>query len=158
MLHPAVRVTMGRVAAWFSRLAPVRFMALPPEDRRLLVRALAMVLVVRLALWLVPVSRLHPRLVTRRVEIAELPREQAERLAWAVSAVASRVPSATCLTRALALQGLLSERGSLSRVHVGLFSRGPGDVRGHAWLEWRGEVLLGGGEISSFSTVMTLNG
>jgi hypothetical protein len=111
---------------------------------------------VRLALWLIPLARLHRGLTTRRVEIASLAPARARRLAWAVAAASCRVPRATCLTRALALQLLLRQRGSPSRIHVGLGRRGPGEVRGHAWLEWQGEVLIGGGEISAFRTILTL--
>lgn len=140
-----------------GHIAPLRLLTLCREDRGPLLRALPVVLLVRLSLWLVPVSRLQRMLSAGRPGVGSLTPCEARKLAWAVSAVADRIPSATCLTRALALQKLLRQRGGLSKVHVGFVSTGPGDVRGHAWLEWRGEVLIGGGEISTFRTTVTLH-
>jgi hypothetical protein len=136
--------------------APLRLLSLPASDRRLFTQALSLVLVVRLALWLVPLARLHRVLTAGRVETASLAPARARRLAWAVAAASRTVPRATCLTRALALQLLLRQRGSLSRIHVGFVRRDPGEVRGHAWLEWQGKVLIGGGELSAFRTIVTL--
>lgn len=158
MLHSVAKTRIRHAAASISRIAALRLFTLPDEDRRLILRTVPVVVLVRLALWLVPVSRLQRLLTARRIESAPLGPYQARRLAWAVSAVASRVPNATCLTRALALQILLRERGSRSRIHVGFVSKGAGKVRGHAWLEWQGEVLIGGGELSAFKTMVMLHG
>jgi hypothetical protein len=66
-----------------------------------------------------------------------------EALARAVSAVARRIPGATCLTQALALDLLLRRRGVVARLVVGVSNRGE-RFGAHAWLEYEGRVLIGG--------------
>ncbi|MEX2541901.1 MAG: lasso peptide biosynthesis B2 protein [Trueperaceae bacterium] len=149
---------MCHAVSSIGRIPPLQLLTLRQEDRRLLLRVLPVILFVRLALWLVPLSRLHRALTKRRIETRPLTSYRARRLAWAVTAVSSRVPSATCLTRALALQVLLRQRGSPSEVHVGMASTSRGDVQGHAWLEWQQEVLIGGGELLAFKSMVTLRG
>lgn len=159
MLLAGAKARFRNAAASVGQFQSVRLLTLPRDDQRLLLGVLPVVLFVRLALWLVPLSRLHRLLITRRVGMAApLSTGRAHRLAWAVTAVGRRIPGATCLTRALALQVLLRGRGNLSKLHVGFVVDGAGGVRGHAWLEWQDEVLIGGGEHSAFRTLVTLYG
>lgn len=157
VLHSAVKGRIRQVATSIGDIAPFRLLKLPAEDQRLLLHALPVVLFVRVGLWLVSMSRLHRMLTSRQCQISTLTPVQARRLAWAVTVVANRVPGATCLTRALALQVLLQQRGSHSDIRVGFVSPGRCDMRGHAWLEWQEEVLIGGGELSAFRTTVTLH-
>ncbi|HVG43373.1 MAG TPA: lasso peptide biosynthesis protein, partial [Longimicrobium sp.] len=72
------------------------------------VRALALVVAFRVALWTLPARRVlaaAPRPGTRRAHAGVFP----ERMAWLVRAAARRVPDASCLTRALAARWLLAE-------------------------------------------------
>lgn len=123
-----------------------RLRALSASERRLLIRAWGALALVRAALWLLPLKRLHRRL---RRHVAALPprsghaHESVERVAWAVRASSRLVPAASCLTQALALQLLLARRGHPSRLHVGFLKTARGPVRGHAWLEHRGRVVIG---------------
>lgn len=93
--------------------------------------------------------------------------------AHAVARMARVVPLASCLTQAMALQLLLAKRGQLCAVCIGVERRktspnatalnatknGAGEMpippahgsdatdggfRAHAWVEWRGRVLIGG--------------
>jgi len=85
------------------------------------------------------------------------PDAKARREAWecahAVSRAARLVPRASCLTQALALQRLLSRRGLESSLFLGVDRAGqPSETprlrakgfEAHAWVEWRGRVLIGG--------------
>lgn len=120
-----------------------RLRTLSPSERRLLPRAAGVLALLRIAQLLLPLRLLHrvlPRVSpSPRGRVAATP----ERLAWSVRAAGRLVPGTTCLTRALALQALLAGRGRASRLHVGFVRTPGGAVRGHAWLEHEGRVLLG---------------
>jgi hypothetical protein len=113
------------------------FLALPGGERRLLLRALATVVEVRLALRLVGSERL--RGWAARIGHAGDP---AEEIAWAVRTVSQHLPGTTCLASALALQRLLSRGGHVSELHIGVMHN-PGGLSAHAWLVCNGEVLVG---------------
>lgn len=60
-----------------------------------------------------------------------------------VEAAASYVPAATCLTRALTAQLLLSRRGVVTRLRIGVAHDARGKLEAHAWLEHGGSVVIG---------------
>jgi hypothetical protein len=123
------------------------FGALAASERAVLLRALATVITVRAALWLLPsptivrsVSRLAAGPEPRRARDVPL-----DRLVWAIQAAARRVPGASCLTQAIAGLLLLRRHGYAARFCVGVARGAAGDVRAHAWLERDGKVVIGGG-------------
>ena len=126
---------MGRLAKFFK---------LPGRDRWLLVRALLLVALVRLGLWVLPfnrVQRLTERLRkrgTRRVPIST------DRIIWAVRTSSRSIPGASCLTQALATEVMLSRQGTPSQIRIGVAKNEDGKLEAHAWVESRGEVLIGG--------------
>ncbi len=113
------------------------FLALPGSDRRLLVRAIATLMVVRCALYLVSIQQL--RAWAGRLREGNRP---ADRIIWSVRTAARRVPGATCLSSALALQRLLSSAGQPSQVHIGV-ARDASGFLAHAWLVHDGVVVIG---------------
>ena len=127
-----------------GRLA--KFLGLPPAERRLLVRALLLVALVRVGLWLCPYGR-----VRGWVARAGRPRgkargaQGAERIAWAVSTASRVVPGASCLTQALAASMLLGREGIPHAVRIGILGgRAAGaPLRAHAWVQACGRVVLG---------------
>ncbi len=84
------------------------------------------------------------------------PDAQTRRLVWdcshAVSRAARLVPRASCLTQALVLQRLLAQHGEECALFLGVdrrdatpaIARSRSSVEAHAWIEWRGRVLIGG--------------
>lgn len=74
---------------------------------------------------------------------------EAKQLAWAVRALSSRVPGTTCLSKALALQHLLSENGHRSEVRIGV-DKSHGRFSAHAWLLFDDEILIGGGSVENY--------
>ena len=127
----------------FGRLA-----SLPPERRTLLARALAVVAWYRVALWLLPfrwVQALPARAAKRR-----RPSRTALELAEAVTAAAKRVPHASCLTQALALQSLLVKEGYAPTLKLGVAKTPGGALEAHAWVEADGRILIGGPESARF--------
>ena len=110
---------------------------LPAGDRRLLSEAAALVVGTRIALALLPFRAVH-RLAVRaaRVPSRRRPSPARDRIAWAVRAVASRVPDAACLTEALAAYALMSRHGHPTRLCVGVRRpEGGSGLDAHAWVE-----------------------
>jgi hypothetical protein len=121
-----------------------------PVRRRALRHALPAVVLLRVALTVVP-FRSAQRLVARS---ARMPGHRnrslsEDDLAWAVETASRRVPRATCLTQALALQLLLNREGRPSELRLGVAKRTDGGLEAHAWLESGGRILIGGGSHAS---------
>lgn len=114
-----------------------RWMALPAGDRKLLVQAVRLNLQARLLLRLWSVDRLRAW-ASRRAE----GQMTADRVIWAGRAAARRMPFATCLSSALALQSLLARNGHACELHIGV-AREAGAFLAHAWIEFEGRVVLG---------------
>jgi len=127
-------------------LRPLRsFARLSRAERRLAVRALALVAAFRIALWTLSARRVAaaaPRPRARPAHAGVSP----DRMAWLVRAAARRVPDASCLTRALAVRWLLAEASLDSTLHFGHRRDERGAFAAHAWLEHQGRVLVGGEE------------
>jgi hypothetical protein len=60
-----------------------------------------------------------------------------------VQSAACYVPGATCLPQALAAQFLLSRRGIMTDLKLGV-AKCEGAVLGHAWIELDGKPIFGG--------------
>jgi hypothetical protein len=73
----------------------------------------------------------------------------AKRLAWAVKTVSLRVPGTTCLSKALALQHLLSKNGHRSEVIIGVDNSHAG-FSAHAWLLFDDEILIGEDSVENY--------
>jgi hypothetical protein len=127
-----------------------RLRALGAADRRLLAETGLLFLLARIGLWIVPFSVLRRVLdgsrPPRRLPCPEFP----ERVAWAVAAVARRLPGMTCLVQSLAAHALLQRRGCCPALHIGVRrgvrGRGSGAAEfldAHAWVGCDGRVVAG---------------
>lgn len=136
------------------------FLALRPGERWRLVRAGLVVVLVRLALWLVPVHRLSRLLAGLARRGDRVPADDAviDRVSWAVHTTARRVPAATCLTRALATQFLLEREGYRTELRIGFARTGQGPLEGHAWLACGERVVVGNGDLGRFASPFALEG
>lgn len=122
------------------------FVRLRPQDKRLLVSSLLLQLGIRTGLWLLPFSRIQRMAGTwgrRTAGQQELPEEEGKRVAWAIAAAGRLVPANTCFVRALAARALLNRRGFSSELRVGIAKGPDGQLKGHAWLEKGGRILVG---------------
>jgi hypothetical protein len=134
-----------------------RFLTLPADRRRLFVTALVLVGAVRIGLWLIPFRALR-RLVaprnrygaTRRGSVPEFSKQ----IVWAVRTAARHVPGATCLTQALAVQRLLQGAGHPADLRIGVAKSDRGVLEAHAWVESRGEVIVGGPDIGRYAQLL----
>ena len=124
------------------------FLGLPAADRRLLLEALATIVRVRMLLRVQPIDRLRAWAQQRKP--GNVPPGQ---LAWAVRTAARRVPGATCLVQALALQRLLSQQGHVSELHIGV-ARHDQSFEAHAWLTHQGEILIGADRHEDFTPLV----
>ncbi len=99
---------------------------------------------VRVALALLPVRAIHR--ATGWLPVAS-PRGETARaadVARAVRRARSVVPGATCLVEALAGVALLERRGHAAQLRLGFAMAEEAGIRGHAWVESGGRVVLGG--------------
>jgi hypothetical protein len=130
------------------------------EDRGLLISALALVSAIRLGLWVFPVRTVAfivGRLVPREPGRSEDP-FRADRVARAVARASRVVPGARCLTQALAAQVLLERSGLPTRLHIGVVGDPGQTVRGHAWVESQGVIVIGAGVSGQWSPLLVVEG
>lgn len=140
-----------------------RLWALPPAERRLLVRATLLLGVIRLGLGLLPfrtVLRLLNLVARPNVASAKALTISPNRIAWAVTVVSPYVLGIRpCLTQALAVQTFLRRRGSAARIHLGVARGDRGQVEAHAWVEHGGKVVIGGSlsELARYTPLLALD-
>jgi hypothetical protein len=140
-----------------------RFFDSPPHDRRLIVQAAVLVTLIRVGLWLLPFRLLHRILsgmvgAGPRVKAALAATDDVDRVAQVVKAVSRYVPSATCLTQAMAAQVLLRQRGVAARLHIGVQKEDSHGLMAHAWVESQGRVVVGGPRVNQFVPLLVLDG
>ena len=122
------------------------YLHLEREERLLVLEALAVVVAVRLGLWLLPFQELRAlvsEIGQRSIGSNSSTLLPVDRIAWAVRAVSQYVPRATCLTQALAGQVLLARRGRATRLRIGVSRKSRKNLEAHAWLECDGRIVLG---------------
>jgi len=120
----------------------------------LLIRALFWVCWVRLGLSLFSLEKIRRRSLPKTLMTSDINPDVA-RMAWAVRRVARYVPMATCLTRALALQIMLSRKGFPTELILGVGRSKTKEFIAHAWIEKGNEILIGGSDrkIASYSKI-----
>ena len=123
-----------------------RFFALPADRKRVFLIAIAMLVVVRISLWIATVERVESsaRRLARRTPDARTPTPGgADRIAWAVGSAARFVPGGSCLAQAIAAEALLIRAGHPAEIRLGVTKDGRGRIEAHAWVEVSGRVILG---------------
>ena len=131
---------------------------LTPQEQGLLIRTTLLVAAVRIALWTLPFAYICRWLNRQRPGARGLAVIPVKSLAWAVATAARRIPRASCLTQALALQYLLARAGKSAQLHIGVAKIASGGFESHAWVGRRGEILLGdNGELDRYSPMLTLS-
>ena len=136
-----------------------RFARLPWADQRLLIKSIWLLWVMRIGLWLLPFRTLR-RLSARLTRSTRLSRPvdgvAVDSVAWAVAVGSRFVPGTACLSRALASQILLAERGVQADLHIGV-ARDRHGFRAHAWVK-SGDRIVGSApdEIEQFTPLPSL--
>ncbi|MEO5374478.1 MAG: lasso peptide biosynthesis B2 protein [Alphaproteobacteria bacterium] len=130
--------------------------------RRLLARRRELPLVVEATLWLLvawlvlsllPFQRIAP-LLRPRVRAREGGDDTIERVRWAVTAAARRVPwPAVCFHQGIAAQRLLARRGIATTLRFGVRrdeGESGGGVESHVWAIADGRTVVGGEAAAHF--------
>ena len=110
--------------------------------RRVLLRALWLVLLIRIGLWILPSRTLHRAVAARALRRRIRRPHSVEQITWAVTAAARRVPQATCLTQALAAMVLLAANGHPATLRFGVAISAGGGLRAHAWIDSGEKTIL----------------
>jgi hypothetical protein len=129
-----------------------KFLRRPAADRRLLVHALALHGCLAALVRVVRLGRLNQWLAANRdhpgpVDVpAGRPNDRAaiERVVWAVQTATTVVPwGRTCLTEALTTSVLLRRLGCDATLQYGVAADNKRPLAAHAWLEYRGDIVIG---------------
>ena len=130
-------------------LRPLKtFIRFSPQDRRLVLRAVITLIITLLRLRTQEVEEL--RFWAARPGNGSF---AAMHLAWAVTTASRRIPGATCLAQALALQHLLSNNGHESELVIGV-DKSDGGFSAHAWLTFNDEILIGGSSAENYKSIV----
>ncbi len=141
----------------------LKFVRLPAAEQRLLLKAALLLGATRLGLWILPFHTLRHLLAKVMEPCAGLQQgptqSSAKKVVWAVETASRYAPGArTCLTRALAVQVLLTRRGHPALLHIGVEKGAESRLQAHAWIENQGEILIGGSELERYTPLVTLTG
>jgi len=120
------------------------FVRFTQQDRNLVLRATTALVVCRVRLRLQGIEKIRAW-ASRRGNGRAAPSQ----LAWAMEIVSRRVPGTTCLSKALALQHLLSGNGHRSELIIGV-DNAQGGFLAHAWLRFDEKILIGGDAVEKY--------
>jgi len=76
------------------------------------------------------------------------------RVTWAVAVASRYVPAVTCLIQALTTQVLLNRRGLAADLRIGVTRDHAGTFAAHAWVEYQGNIVIGGAAARSRYTAL----
>lgn len=127
------------------RLDKLRFLSW--QQRRVLMYALLLLNAIRLALWLLPFGNIRRQIqIVMTVWICkETEPISVKFIVWAVAIAGRYTPgSAKCLARALTTQLLLNRYGHCYQLHIGVAKNSFQVLEAHAWIEYRGQAIVGG--------------
>lgn len=131
-----------------------KFFGLSHRQRWLLLKAIALLAVVRLLLWLLPYPRVRPlvdRVSHRSPRLAADPLP-VESFVWAIEQASHVVPAGGhCLSRAVAARIFLVRRGRDAEIRYGVTRQASSGFIAHAWLESEGRILIGGEGVDRYT-------
>jgi len=148
----------------FLCLAPQRVLKLKKfwnltwPEKRLLFRAAAWLIWIRIVLLVLPYRRVQslvqrwsaPKSLGPLVPWSFGP----ARIAYLIAAAANRIPGTNCLPRALVARILLSRAGHPAELHIGVSKTQEGKFEAHAWVECDGQAVIGGSDIGRYKAIL----
>ena len=131
-----------------------KLIAMPPIQRWLLIKAVVLLSIVRLALAVLPfrwsrrfisrASRSSPRLAADTLTT--------DQIAWTVETAARIVPAGHhCLSKAVTAQIFLMRRGHHAEIRYGATRQPSNEFVAHAWVECEGRIVVGGHNLSQYA-------
>ena len=136
------------MTSWLTNLSRsvkrliAKFFSLSHREQSLLIKALILLWAVRMWLWISSFQSISKIISTSKLSLKQTDLSE-ERIIWAVRVTCKFVFNATCLTQAIAAKILLSNYGYGSNLRIGV-ARDNKRLKGHAWLEKDGRVIIGG--------------
>jgi hypothetical protein len=124
----------------------LRFFHRSRAERRLLLRALFLLAITRVGLWILPyrkVDQWSRSAALRSPHTRGITSFDIDGICRAISSAAKFVPGASCLTQALVGQILLGQAGHAVEMQIGVIRKDGSPLQAHAWLEIAGRVVLG---------------
>jgi len=121
-----------------------RFLSLKAGEKLVVLEAVVLLAVVRMALVLIPLPRTLAGL-QRVGSMIRLPNLSGSRVLDLTERTSRHLPfKVTCLSLALVAQTLLMQSGGGGVLTIGVKRMSPDWIEAHAWLEEEGKVVLGG--------------
>lgn len=124
-------------------------------------RAALLLYGIRVRLLLHPPSLVKKRLKSSSTTLALVPGSggaSSWQVVWAVAVAGRYVPGGRgCLPQALAAETLLKRYGFPAELKIGVAMSGGGIFQAHAWVESRGEILVGKAEAHDYK-VLSMQG
>ncbi|PZD71689.1 hypothetical protein C1752_04997 [Acaryochloris thomasi RCC1774] len=127
----------------------LKFVRLPARDRLLLLKAFILLGLVRLGLWQLPFKRLQQFLYKishspQALPVSSIGCGSIHKIVWAVDVSSHLMPGhVKCLARALTTQVLMSRRGYMPDLRIGVAKDQNNCLEAHAWIELEGSVVIG---------------
>ena len=124
----------------------LKFLRLPFPELLLIAKSAILLVLIRPSLFLFSFKtllkfiervKLKSRQANRSSEIGS------DRIAWAVIVTSRYIPFAKCLEQALVTQMLFAMYGYNSHLHIGVKKDGPERLKAHAWVESKGDIVIG---------------
>lgn len=134
----------------------LKLLALPAAEFGLLVKAVFLLMAVRLALWLLPFQWQRRFFLDLDRGLRPGPPDYSpspERIGWIVGVASRVIPRATCLVQALAAKAMLARAGWPAHLHLGVAKDEHGHFQAHAWVETQGKVIIGDHEHGAYSSL-----
>ncbi len=122
-----------------------RYLVKNPQERALLRRVAAVVLKVRLALWLFPWPRVRQLCAGWAQRKHDPHPASVEQIVKAVQTAVRYIPGAgNCLVQAMAAHTLLCRHGHAAELRIGVHrEHRAADLAAHAWVEHQGRIVIG---------------
>lgn len=136
-----------------------KFLGLPGADQWLLIEIAILMVGIRLGLRFIPYQTLVNLMMKSLGTKTMSNPKDADRIVWAVSVVGRRISAATCLVQALTTQVLLARHGQRSNLRIGVAKDNRGNLKAHAWVEYRERIIIGNApDISVYTPLPSLPG
>jgi Transglutaminase-like superfamily len=129
-----------------------KFIELDYQKKQLLISTFALLVLVRLGLFVLSfktLQKLLSRINNTKPQCQEKHQISIDEITWAVEVSSLYTPGVKCLARALTCQVFMSRHGYASNLCIGVAKSEAGDLKAHAWLESQGQVVIG--NVTDFS-------
>jgi Transglutaminase-like superfamily len=129
-------------------------------NRYLLLKTFVLLNSIRLGLCFLPFQRLLNLVVSNEPTHAPRPRPSIGKIVWMLDVATRYSPGgAKCLARALTAKMVLAQFGYAPDLKIGVAKKQGRGLEAHAWLEYRGRVIVGQlNDLSRFIPLPSLEG